>query len=108
MANQANLEATLAAIESHPDHWDQSSWHCGTSHCFAGFAEMLRLGRSPVEKCSEAGEARIQAKPGDSVLIDFVATRLWLGLDRFEFDEICAGENTLEDIRHCVTLFCKD
>jgi len=38
------LKKTLEAIKANPDHWEQETWHCGTSHCFAGFAELLSLG----------------------------------------------------------------
>jgi len=38
------LNDTLNAIKANPDHWEQSKWHCGTSHCLAGFAELLSLG----------------------------------------------------------------
>jgi hypothetical protein len=36
------LRAVLAAIEEHPLHWNQKTMgHCGTSHCFAGFAQLM-------------------------------------------------------------------
>jgi len=38
------LNDTLDAIKANPDHWGQEHWHCGTSHCFAGFTELLSLG----------------------------------------------------------------
>lgn len=34
-------------IESNPEHWDQTNYHCGTSHCFAGVVEMLADGLDP-------------------------------------------------------------
>jgi hypothetical protein len=33
------LKQTLNDIKKNLDHWDQESWHCGTTHCFAGFAD---------------------------------------------------------------------
>ena len=38
------LERTLATIKANPEHWNQVSWHCNTSHCFAGFTELLYFG----------------------------------------------------------------
>ena len=49
-----NLLATLEWIESHPLHWDQSTWHCGTSHCFAGVGQMLMRSLDPEKEFPEA------------------------------------------------------
>lgn len=35
------LQKTLDTIKANPQHWDQTKWHCGTSHCFAGLAELI-------------------------------------------------------------------
>jgi hypothetical protein len=35
------LAKALVLIEANPDHWDQGSWHCNTSHCFAGFCDIV-------------------------------------------------------------------
>ena len=40
MANHALLDNTLKLIKENPRHWNQERWHCGTSHCFAGFVEL--------------------------------------------------------------------
>ena len=37
------FERTVAAIEAHPEHWNQEHWHCGTTHCFAGWVHILDL-----------------------------------------------------------------
>lgn len=37
----ATLVAALALIEANPDHWNQTHWHCGTSHCLAGFCDIV-------------------------------------------------------------------
>lgn len=41
--NWALFERTVAAIKANPAHWYQGWWHCGTSHCFAGFAHIIDL-----------------------------------------------------------------
>lgn len=40
----ARLEAVYAAILANPQHWNQEHWHCGTTHCFAGFAQLMAYG----------------------------------------------------------------
>ena len=45
------LEKTLETIKANPKHWYQESWHCNSSHCFAGFTELLCLGL-PIDSCS--------------------------------------------------------
>lgn len=42
-------------IKANPQHWNQRTWHCGTSHCVAGFIEQRVNGRS---FCSEATAVR--------------------------------------------------
>lgn len=37
----ARLELVMRTIEENPGHWNQLRWHCGSSHCFAGFAQCL-------------------------------------------------------------------
>jgi hypothetical protein len=40
------LETILSRIEADPSVWNQDSWHCGTSHCIAGHAQ-IDAGLSP-------------------------------------------------------------
>ena len=42
------LKEILKFIIQHPEHWDQEIWHCGSSHCVAGFIELHQL-RKPWE-----------------------------------------------------------
>ncbi len=41
MKNLENIKLVLDKIENNPECWDQTQWHCGTSHCFAGWAQVL-------------------------------------------------------------------
>jgi hypothetical protein len=41
MANIENLKRVIAHIEAHPETWRQDSGHCGTTHCFAGHAQIM-------------------------------------------------------------------
>ena len=44
MKNAALAYKTLDYIKAHPEEWDQSNWHCGTTHCFGGLVEMFTTG----------------------------------------------------------------
>jgi len=44
MKNIANIQTVLTLIESNPSCWNQKEWHCGTSHCFAGHAQIQLTG----------------------------------------------------------------
>ena len=83
MANAERLQRVLTYIEEHPDQWNQAHWHCGSSHCFCGTAQIL------------AGHA-----PGSGRIFDQVCK--WLGLSDSEFDVLAATGNTLEDLRRHV------
>ena len=39
--NKENIQKVIDVIEANPASWDQSDWHCGTKHCFAGHAQIL-------------------------------------------------------------------
>ncbi len=84
-----NLHAVMAQIEEHPEMWDQSSWHCGTSHCFGGWAQVL-------------SGAQITS---DNVRHD---ARRWLGLTCREADLLFRGGNTLEKLREYVDALVSD
>ena len=83
MANAERLKQVLTYIEQHPEEWRQSVWHCGSSHCFCGTAQIL------------AGHA-----PGTGRIFDQVCE--WLDLSRCEFDRLAHVNNTLEDLYRIV------
>ena len=41
MMNKENVQKVLDLIEANPSCWNQEKWHCGTTHCFAGHAQIL-------------------------------------------------------------------
>lgn len=45
--NRELMQKTMDQILLHPETWNQSVWHsdCGTSHCFAGWAQNILVGR---------------------------------------------------------------
>lgn len=54
--NKKNLARVMNQIIEHPETWDQSNWHCGTSHCFAGWAQVMS-GKNPSD-LSASDDAR--------------------------------------------------
>jgi hypothetical protein len=78
--NRENFQKVLDQIQSHPETWKQSSWHCGTTHCFAGWAQIL-AGKSPDE---------------DTVRRD---ARMFLELSLADADYLFAPHRPLSDFR---------
>lgn len=100
--NKERCEQVLQWIEAHPEHWNQEVWHCGTSHCFAGIAEMMRMELDPSEHvpfltCDE-----------EYCLADRIETACWLGFDmrslrgQGRWDRLTAADNTLDDLRQII------
>ena len=72
--------AIIAKIEANPQCWDQTTWHCGTAHCYAGHAQI------------ESG-----VKPNvDTVRHD---ARIWLNLSRAEADYLFEGDRSLAELK---------
>ena len=103
------LNDTLDAIKANPDHWDQEHWHCETSHCFAGFAELLSLGL-PLD----SDEANLLDNP--STYND--ETCMWttranaikvlgLGDNYYNTDLLFSAYNSLEDLEKMVAYLVK-
>ena len=55
--NKAHFKKVLDQITAHPETWKQSSWHCGTQHCFAGWAQLLS--GQPADENTVRRDARI-------------------------------------------------
>lgn len=83
MAIQPNVErlrAVLTQIEEHPETWDQSQWHCGSSHCFMGWAQVMSGKRENV------ATMRRDVRP-------------WLGLTRDQFSALSDASLGLDELR---------
>jgi hypothetical protein len=72
--------AIIARIEADPSCWKQSSWHCGTSHCYGGWAQ-IESGK-PANDSTARGDARE-----------------WLDLNRYEAEYAFAGNRTLAELK---------
>jgi hypothetical protein len=107
--NVALLKQTLAYIESHPEEWDQATWHCGTTACFAGRAALLEGGQwiSDESACMVArgDDPRddVFSPPNDAprVLVEDRARRV-LGLTVEQSFALFRGDGTLDDLRAVV------
>jgi hypothetical protein len=94
-------------ILDNPKHWNQGSWHCGTSHCWAGFAEMRRIELDPAQRyqpeadpeycgASDPAAATRTLKKGLSLSLGCESeTQEWVGLTDLEWDRITSGSNDL-------------
>lgn len=91
------LRLTLARIESHPDNWNQEDEHCGTSHCFAGHAELLARGLPP-----DMSELGLYQSIGFDRRSARVVCEQWCGLSDDEIKRLYRTTNTLEDLRRIV------
>ena len=93
------LQKTLNAIKANPQHWNQKTWHCGTSHCFAGFAELI-ANNIPIETSAEDLIAIRYTK-----LLPYgtgsYAEKL-LGISDEDGDVLFHGYNTLEQLERMV------
>jgi hypothetical protein len=79
----------IEQIESNPKTWNQEYWHCGTAHCYGGWAQVFS-GREPNEH---------------TVMRD---AREWLGLTRYQADSAFNANNTLTFLKELPKLFSYD
>jgi hypothetical protein len=104
--NKELLLKTLQTIKDNPQHWNQAVWHCDTSHCFAGFAQLLDL-KLPLDYVDEDEDVDPDGDPYDSGLY-FKGTDTGeyaqeaLGLRDYEAKDLFASSNTLADLEEIV------
>jgi hypothetical protein len=108
------LDKTLNYVLDHPDEWEQSMWHCGSTGCFAYWAcvlsgepmefvpgEIVSAERSRWLKCVE-GDGVLYYKDGSELTsVAHRATRV-LGLNENEAVHIFHCRGTRRDIRVAV------
>jgi hypothetical protein len=82
--NKERMQIIVDRIEANPACWKQSSWHCGTSHCLAGHAQ-IDSGANP---------------DNNTVRRD---ARMWLDLSLSEANYLFAGTRTIEDFKAALT-----
>lgn len=100
--NKERCEQVLQWIEAHPENWNQEAWHCGTTHCFAGVAEMMRMRIDP------RASAPFSRFNEEYCLDNKYETGRWLGFDLFNrrdaaaWDKLTSPDNTLDDLRRII------
>jgi hypothetical protein len=76
--NKERFKQVLDQIQQHPETWKQDTWHCGTTHCFAGWAQIL-----------SGCEANTDTARRDA--------RIWLDLSIAEADWLFSPMSTMEN-----------
>jgi len=99
------LQKTLDAIKANPQHWDQSRWHCGTSHCFAGLAQLIHYGL-PINTREDQLENDDRFFNHDDWNAGYTVGEL-LGLEEDDAQELFAGWNSLERLEALVSTLIK-
>lgn len=109
MANKERLYQVLDAIKANPNHWNQEDWHCGTSHCFAGFAQLIKHAipiSSDVKDADYTGSGEVEYLVGDKELTDpLYEAEKWLELNHYQSKELFSVGNTLEDLENLIIEF---
>lgn len=82
--NLKNMQLVIDKIESDPACWDQSLWHCKTTHCFFGLAQIMS-GR-PVNNESVRRDARI-----------------FLGMNLLEANYFASTRRTLQEFKDAIS-----
>lgn len=82
--NIENYKKVLAQIVANPETWDQTHWHCDTSHCFAGHAQIM-----------SGYEVNAKTAKRDA--------RAWLDLSFHEANYLFGAYRTIEDFKTVLT-----
>lgn len=109
----------VTLIEENPKQHRQETWHCGTAHCFAGWAQMVDMqDRGLLENALECSTSMDRSNAnagvwdreftdllgkayGRGVTVSTVAKGL-LRLDQGQADWLFDGDRTVEDFRECL------
>lgn len=101
--NKRRFIRVLEAIEANPEHWNQNHWHCGTSHCFAGFAELQKFGLK-----SSLSEDEVRGILVHRALFStFLTAQYYLGLDSDQASWLFSSARTLDDFRRVRLMYCR-
>ncbi|SRR6266576_6012799 len=114
MANAERLWATYRHIEAHPETWDQSMWHCGTSFCFAGHGAVTIAGApihspgtmygSGVTLREEDADAFEYYDAGDVVSIQQYA-QVYFDLTGRQAEGLFSAGNSLSHIKRLIEMY---
>jgi hypothetical protein len=96
------LQKVVKWIETHPARWYQPSWHCGTSHCVAGVAQLFARG---IDLDEDFGDYEMPRDAAEDHGLDPMAdASRWLGLTEPQYRGLFFYTNTLDfvDLRYRV------
>src|SRR5215469_18928586 len=83
--NTTNFKKVLGHIKASQSCWKQDDWHCGTSHCFGGWAQIL------------------SGKPANNATVRRDA-RVFLELTAHQADYCFAGQRRLVDFEEMLAV----
>ena len=96
--NHKLLKQTMNQIIEHPETWEQDTWHCGTTHCFAGWAELIHYyggqNLDPDDYYPNRGITSHRAREA-------------LGIGKVVADELFHSDNNLHDLHAMVKALLK-
>jgi hypothetical protein len=106
----SRLRAVYAWIRNHPQHWNQKKWHCGTSHCVAGFGQLLGRDINGETEFDRYNETPLKlpsadAEHGWSLTVETDANE-YFGLTESQGAELYDVSNTLEEIEDIIERIC--
>lgn len=96
------LQKTLDTIKANPQHWNQVVWHCGTSHCFAGFAELIDKGLPIDTSKDELRDIPGFFSPYHSEWNTSAHAAELLGISDYDAENLFASYNTLRTLEEMV------
>ncbi len=96
---QQRLAQTINAIIANPASWNQVHWHsnCGTSHCFAGHADLL-AGNRPPDPSEYEDERDYCYALEDWHDNASIRAEKWLGLGRQEANYLFSAERNFGEL----------
>ena len=100
MANVTLLKATLSYIELHPEEWDQTSWICDTTACFAGTACLLGGGKRIFRKGELSDDESVRVGRKRRLVMEMAQEVL--DLNSREADRLFNPCNNLSQLRRLV------
>lgn len=85
--NGERLQQVMDQINQHPETWNQNYWHCDSSHCFMGWAQIL------------SGNPKTHGI--NTIMYDACA---WLSISEVEFYELSASNLSRKSLQKKVAI----
>ena len=82
--NKENIQKVIDVIEDNPHSWNQDFWHCKTTHCFSGHAQII--------SGKQANKETVRTD-----------ARIFLDMDIITFNWVSKVGRTLDDFKSLLT-----